>query len=207
MPGHSIARSDSDFKNSMKTTLIFLAAALFMLVNCKKDVNACKNYTELSGMGPLLNPATITVQEFRDTLAKYPELQPYNFQDAPYMAMLNCYVSYKNLPVFSDNYFLIKYKQNDTLSSSQGVLKGTLPNTLEPAVSHKAAIKAAMQYANFDHTCIAYQLGLYNIAPGGNTKNYRLVWKVQPTEKALPFVIIDAENERLVFRSSITFID
>lgn len=188
----------------MMKTIFVLACCLAALAACKKDLGACRNYNELSSQqGHLVDLNGINAPELLDTLAKYPQLQLYSFNTLSYGWNAQCHLVYQGLLVFSDNYSLFKSAVTGSLTAS-----GTAPFistaiSLEPAVSYKDAIAEAKKHANFDHSCISYQLGLYNIngADAAVPKNYRLVWKVQ-SETGYPFVILDARDKWLMASSN-----
>lgn len=174
--------------------LIIALLSLALFAGCKKDVHACKEYTELIGREPAANAAN--APELLDTLAKYPQLQLYRFYSDNYSWNATCHVYYGDLPIFSDYYFLSKSTVTGKLSSQDSVFTGPLTISLEPAVSAKDAIKEAKKLQNFDHTCISYRLGLFNLAYGGG-RNYRLVWRIEGKD-GNPFVTVNAVDKSIV---------
>ena len=182
-----------------KIIIIFISILLF--TECKKHVNACKNQTELKDREHLVNLSGINAPELLDTLAKHPELQLYSFNSTSSNWVARCYVFYNDLLIFSDYYLINKTYNSGMIYASDTLLPKNINFSLEPAIPYQDAIKEAKKKLNFDHTCINYRLGLYNInvRNGDNkTKNYKLVWKIQGKE-GYPYVIIDANTKEVIF--------
>lgn len=187
-------------------SLFLLLTTLFIYTSCKKDVSACKDYKEITGQAHLIDLNTIEAPEFLDTLTKNPQLQAYRFDKNSMTLAMNCHVFYKGLPLFSDYYYILKGTSTNQITTQDTIFKGPLNISLEPGISYKEAIRYAKNIVNFDHTCISYRLGLYNINYG-NTLNadYKLVWKIEG-EKGFPFVIMDASTKRTFLISGGGFI-
>jgi hypothetical protein len=73
--------------------------------------------------------------------------------------------------------------------------------TLTPTLTSSNAIDIAKQNLDYSKSCISYRLGIFdlNSGKGIETKNYKLVWKVQGRNE-VPYVILDA-NSGQVYRS------
>ena len=208
MQNHSNALLDLCFKlNDITMKLLFLSLIPLLLYSaCKKDVSACKDYKEITGKAHLIDLNTIDAPDFIDTLAKHSQLQAYHFDKSSATLSMDCYVFYKDLPLFSDYYHIVKDRATNQITTLDTIFTGPLAISLEPAISYKDAIKYAKSIMNFDHTCISYRLGLYNINYGNTLNaNYKLVWKVEG-EKGFPFVIMDASTKHTFLVSSGIFI-
>lgn len=165
---------------------------------CKKDLGACKEYKEAPGRQQLLDPAGIDFKPFRDTLEKYPQLQAVNYRNDAYSKNLSCNIYYKDLLIFSDTYSLYQNTTNDTIRKFGTIPVSPPAVSLSPGISYKDAITNAKRYANFDHSCISYQLGLFNLNYGGNnTPDYRLAWKIMGSGTPEIWVISDAHNNQI----------
>jgi hypothetical protein len=173
-------------------------ATLFF--SCKKDLGVCKDYKEITGREKGVDVSSIQAKEIHDTLLKYPQLQVYQLQSTPYNTSINCRVYYQDLLIFSDDYALFKNLQADTLSSSGSILTSTLSLSLIPSISYKDAIKKARLHVNLDHSCISYQLGLYNRNRWYNlSPDYRLAWKISDSQNPYIYVIVDAANGSVLY--------
>ncbi|MEO6305093.1 MAG: PepSY domain-containing protein [Bacteroidia bacterium] len=181
-------------------TIIVIFISIISFTRCKKYVNACKELTELKGKEHLVDLNGINAQELIDTLSRHPELQLYKFETSTTNWVARCNVFYKDLIIFSDTYLLNKGYNTGILYASDTLRPKNITFSLEPSVSYEDAIKAAKKEVNFDHTCISYRLGIYNInAISGNSKvkNYKLVWKIEGTDK-YPYAIVDANTKQVI---------
>lgn len=182
----------------MKTIVVVLA--LIAVVSCKKDLNVCKDYKQIAGRENKFATADVPVQQMRDTLLKYPQLEIAELNVNNSVTQVLCNVYYENLPVFSDSYSMFKNNFTDTITFSGSILKTTLSVSLNPSIKYEEAIKEARYHVNLDHSCIAYQLGLYNknrwqmVAP-----NYRLAWKISDVQNPYIYVIIDATDKSYLY--------
>jgi Zn-dependent metalloprotease len=169
-----------------------------LFTSCKKDISVCKNYKELSGQEQLIDLNTINALELIDTLAKYPELQLYKFENTGNGWVARCNVFYKGLIIFSDTYLLNKSTSTGTMYASDTLRIKVMPTSLEPTISSDEAIKTAKRNTNYDHTCISYRLGIHNVNYSySSPKNYKLVWKIEGTDK-YPYTIVDATTNRVI---------
>lgn len=179
------------------TVLCFL---IMILTACKKDLKVCKDYKQISGRESKYVTADVPVQQMRDTLLKYPQLEITQLSTNQYVTQVMCNVYYQHLPIFSDFYSMYKNNVLDTLTVSGSILKSDLNLSLQPTVAHTDAIKEGRKYVNFDHSCIAYQLGLYNKNRWQNkSPDYRLAWKISDVQKPYLYVIIDAANKSYLY--------
>lgn len=179
-----------------KTIMILFCAAL--LYGCKKDVNACKDYKQLSGKEELIDVNTIDVPEFKAILLQYPQLQPYRFKNEQGFATMKCKAFYKGLPVFTDYYNVTKNSSPNSVYITDTVKAYNLTVAVEPGVSYMDAIKESRKVMNFDHTCISYCLGIYNINAyrSYSPDKYVLVWKIEGRNN-YPYVVIDAQTRQI----------
>lgn len=177
--------------------VLFITVCLF--TSCKKDVNACSTYTQISGRETGITSSEIRLKPLRDTLSKYPQLVVYRTQSDQYVNSITCHVYYQDLLIFSDEYGLYQSAGADTLSDFGTKVITPLSISLEPSVNYKDAIKKAKNYVNFDHTCISYQLGLYNVNKWYNLPpNYKLAWKIMDSQKSYIYVIVDAVTNNFI---------
>lgn len=169
-----------------------------LLSGCKKDVNACKDYKQLSGKEELIDVNTIDVPEFKAVLLQYPQLQPYRFKNEQSFASMKCKVFYKGLPVFTDYYNVTKNSSSNQVYITDTVKAYNLPVSVEPGISYTDAIRTAKKVMNFDHTCISYCLGIYNVNAysGYSPDKYVLVWKIEGKNN-YPYVVIDAHTQQI----------
>lgn len=190
---------------------IFISVILFstFMSACKKDLAVCKDYKEIKGRAGGIDPSTIQSKELRDTLLKYPQLEPYQTQSSQMGTSMNCRVYYQDLLVFSDTYSVFKNNMADTLSVTGTIIKTTLPISLSPKITHEDAIAQAKLYINLDHTCTAYELGLYNKNRWANiAPDYRLAWRISDSQNPYIYVIVDALNKYVLYSDrGIYFID
>jgi hypothetical protein len=184
----------------MKKLLMFVLP-LWLFTDCKKDLGACRTYKKITGFEKVTDKNSVTELPLRDTLLKYPQLQlyefiPYNFASV-YGWNARCHVFYKDLMIFSDEYNLQLNAgpASYMLSTRDTIWTGPASFSLDPAVPYEKAIELAKKYVNFDHTCIAYQLGIYCTNRGAIFKyrNYCLAWKIQSDDGNL-YVILDANQ-------------
>lgn len=181
-------------------TIVALIAMMAVMASCKKDLSVCKEYQEIRGRKSTISPANVPVQQMRDTLLKYPQLEIEQLNVNNFATQVTCNVYYQNLPVFSDFYSMFKSNSADTIVVSGSVLTGSLSLSLNPGITHEAAIKTARNYINLDHSCTAYQLGIYNknrwlvLAP-----DYRLAWKISDVQNPYLYVIIDAVDKSYLY--------
>jgi hypothetical protein len=181
--------------------ILTLALVSVFYSSCKKDIKSCKDYQELKGRGQSADLSVITAQEIKDTLAKYPQLVPYLVRNDQYSTGVSCHVYYKDLLIFTDEYYLYKYTDwRDTVTGYGKILNKDPGISIEPQISAMDAIKQAKKSVNFDHTCITYRLGLYNMNPRSETipANYRLVWKIMDSQKSYIYVITDAVSNQVI---------
>lgn len=184
---------------------IFILLAIALAASCKKDLGVCSNYKEIKGREQAADISGLP-QQLKDSLATHPQLVPYSVNLGAYVNGVLCRMYYNDIPVLSGDYSL--YKQSgyghDTV-----MVSGKIPHldpgfSFDPAVSYKDAVKEAKKYANFDHACIAYQLGIYDLqrysqsAPG----QYRLAWKIMDSEKTYIYVIMDATTNQVLYYGS-----
>ncbi len=190
----------------MKKTLVFLALFGFF-ASCKKDVNACKQYKQINKQEQLLDPTAINAPELTDTLKKYPQLQLYKFETYSNGWVARCNMFYNGLILFSQTYSLNKNYSTGAIYSTDTLRPLNLTISLTPSVTYTDAIKKARECCNFDHTCIAYSLGIYNnnLNPAVQ-KNYRLAWKVESDDHN-QFAFIDAQSNTLISCSNYTAIN
>lgn len=179
-----------------KTIMILFCAALFS--SCKKDVNACKDYKQLNGKEELIDVNTIDVPEFKAVLLQYPQLQAYRFKNESGFASMKCKAFYKGLPVFTDYYNVTKNSSSNQVYITDTVKTYHLAVSVEPGISYTDAIKESKKVMNFDHTCISYCLGIYNINAHSSYSpdNYVLVWKIEGKNN-YPYVVIDAHTKQI----------
>lgn len=186
----------------IRKTIFQLLCSFFLFTACKKDINSCKNYKEISGQEQLIDLNTVNAPELIDTLKKYPNLQLYRFETSNSGWVARCNVFYKDFPVFSDTYLLNKSSYTGMLYASDTLRIKTLTISLDPAISSNDAIKIAKRYSNFDHSCISYRLGIYNVNySSAAPKNYKLVWKIESADK-YPYVIVDANTNQFITSDS-----
>lgn len=181
----------------MKNPFIFLILIVFFS-NCRKGVESCKDYQKRDVQENLIDANTIDVPEFRTLLTQHPYLRPYEFNSDYYSWNMRCTVFWKGLPVINDYYVVSKNKITNQVSTSDTLRTYDLPLSTEPGISYTDAIKEAKRVMNFDHTCIFYSLGIYDVGLYGayNSSNYALVWKIEGKEK-YPVVIIDARTKQI----------
>lgn len=179
--------------------IIPILFCLALAAGCKKDITTCKNYKQNNNREP--NVAFAGAPELADTLAKYPELQLSRFYSDNYGWNATCRVYYGDLLIFSDYYSLSKVAVTGTLNIPVPVFRGPLAISLEPSVSYEEAIREAKKWQDFDHTCISYRLGLFNISYYDQGKDYRLAWRIEGA-KGSPYVVVDAVNKAIVQSSS-----
>jgi Zn-dependent metalloprotease len=185
----------------MKTLFIMLiSVALFS--NCKKDVTSCKEYKQLEIQENPIDTNTIDIPEFKALLAQYSCLKPYEFKSDPYSWLMKCNVSYKGIPVLMQQYAIVKSKETNEVKVMDTLRTYDLPLSTEPGISYNDAIKEAKKVMNFDHTCIFYSLGIYEINRSGtyNPDKFILVWKIEGA-KGYPLVILDANTKRVYVNS------
>jgi len=179
--------------------ILSLMVATLLFSSCKKDINACKDYKEITGREQGVDLASIHLQEFRDTLSKYPQLEVYQSNSDQYSNSINCHVYYQGLLVFSDEYNLFKSSTTSSVTSSGEMLSTPLSISLEPTTSYKDAIQKAKYSVNLDHSCISYQLGLYNLNRWYNMPaDYKLAWKIMDSQKSYIYVIVDAVTNSII---------
>ncbi len=181
----------------MKNLLILLISiALFSA--CRKDVTLCKNYTQRNPHESLIDPNSIDVPEFKAFLTQHPYLKPYEFNSDQYASVMKCNVFYKNLPVLMYQYVFSKNKSTNALFLTDTLHNYDLPLSTEPGISYSDAIKEAKRIMNFDHTCIFYSLGIYdiNLHRAYDPNNFVLVWKIEGT-KGYPLVILNANTKEV----------
>jgi hypothetical protein len=180
------------------TTLFFVS---ILVISCTKDKVTCNNDTELKDQNHLVDIQSLNqVPEIIDTLTKYPQLQVYRIINDQYVTGIHCNVFYKGLKVFSDQYSLFKSKSNNSVFTLDNFIIDTVDFALTPTLTHTTAINIAKQNIDFSRTCISYRLGIFDINSGlgTETKDYKLVWKIQG-EHGSPYVVLDANNG-LVYR-------
>jgi len=183
----------------MKNSIILVTLAV-VFFSCKKDLSVCKNYKEITGRVGTIDPASIQITEMRDTLLKYPQLEVSQLYTNSFISSMYCNVYYKNLQLFTDQYTVFKNMTGDSLYTSGTLFQNTLSISLEPKVKYEDAIKEAHNYINLDHSCTAYQLGLYNKNRWSNVPaNYKLAWKISDVEKPYIYVIIDAIDKSYLY--------
>ena len=183
--------------------IVILVALTAVFFSCKKDLSVCKNYKEINARVSNIVPSDLPIKEMRDTLIRYPQLEVTQVNSNNYVSSMNCNVYYQNLLIFSDQYSIYKYMAADSIQASGTILQSTLALSLEPKVNYEDAVKEARKYINLDHSCISYQLGLYNRNRWMNSPaNYRLAWKISDTEKPYIYVIIDAVNNSYIYSES-----
>jgi hypothetical protein len=180
----------------MKELIVFILPLCF-LTGCKKDLGSCKSYKKLSGFEKVIDKNTVSEQPLRDTLLKYPQLQLASLSSYNFGWFARCHVFYKDLMIFSDTYDLQLNAGPSSweLSTTDTIWTRPLNFSLDPAISHEKAIELAKKYVNFDHTCIAYQLGLYctNRYSIFKYRNYCLAWKIQ-SDDGNYYIILDASQ-------------
>lgn len=167
-----------------------------VVVSCAKDKVSCQDITELTDQNHLVDIQPLNqASEFNDTLTKYPQLQVYRVIDDQYLIGMHCNVYYQGLKVFSDQYSLFKSKSDNSLFTLDNFILDTVNFALTPTLTYTNAIDIAKQSIDFSNTCISYRLGIFdlNSGKGIETKNYKLVWKVQG-DNGSPYVILDANN-------------
>lgn len=87
--------------------IFLLLAILTVMTSCQKDVKVCTGYTELTDQNHLVDINNLNgAQELIDTLTKYPQLQVYRIINNQYSWGMHCYVFYKGLKIFTENYTL-----------------------------------------------------------------------------------------------------
>lgn len=180
--------------------LVAVLVTVVVFSACKKDLNVCKDFKEISGRENKFSPADVPIQQMRDTLLKYPQLEIVQLNANNFSTQVMCNVYYQNLPIFSDYYSMFKSALVDTIVFSGSIIKTTLAVSPNPSVTHEEAIKEGRNYINLDHTCTAYQLGLYNKNRWQlSAPNYRLAWKISDVQNPYLYVIIDAVDKSYLY--------
>lgn len=182
--------------------LVSIFFILIVVISCTKDKVPCQEITELTDQNHLVNIQPLNqASAFNDTLTKYPQLQVYRVIDDQHSIGMHCNVFYHGLKVFSDQYSLFKSKTNNSLFTLEDFIIDTVDFTLTPTLTSSNAIDIAKQNLDYSKSCISYRLGIFdlNSGKGIETKNYKLVWKVQGRNE-VPYVILDA-NSGQVYRS------
>ena len=181
----------------MRTTLkqnlaILFLAILFSFSACKKDNKVCDGYKELNDQHHLVDISLLKdVQQFIDTLTKYPQLQLYQVINDQYMYGMHCNTFYKGLKIFDNEYSIYKSKRDNIIFCSD-TIDDSINILITPSIQYENAIRIAKQNLNFDNTCISYRLGIYRF-DSSSVKNYKLVWKIQD-EFGSRYVILDANT-------------
>ena len=180
--------------------ILILSIISMLLGACRKEIKDCKD-EEITGRDKAVDISAIWSQQILDTLAKYPQLQPFNVFTTMYYNGVMCNVYYKDLLIFTDTYTLNKqFGGNDTLTSSGRLLRSDPGISLEPTVTITEAYKEAKKHVNFDNTCIKYRLGLFNSNYGNYSlaAKYELVWKIMDSQNPYIYVIINAVNKQVL---------
>jgi len=183
--------------------LIVIAA---VMASCKRDLQACKDYKEVKAQESAVD-TSILPQAMKDTLAKYPQLRPFAIGSTAFSINMQCHIYYKDL-LFFDNMYALYENFDDIrmmLKSDGKIPKLDAGFSITPAVSYKDAIDFAKHYINFDHTCIAYELGIYDLSPGvadGPYSSYRLAWKIMDSQKTYIYAMVDAQNKQIIYYNS-----
>jgi len=186
----------------MKTNYKFVhftafAFAAVVLFSCKKEEKLCKiKFVEITGQNHLVDMQAVNqVQEFSDTLAKYPHLQVHRIIDDQYQFGMHCNLFHEGLPVFSDQYGLTKSKSTGEVSTINQPPVVSIQISLTPTLDHSDAIDIAKDVIDFKKTCRTYRLGIFNVnaGTGVEAKAYKLVWKIQG-DNGNRYVILDAHS-------------
>jgi len=188
-------------KERLISIIVIIFFVSMVIVSCTKDKVTCLDNTELIDQNHLVDIQPLNqASEFNETLIKYPQLQVYRVIDDQYVIGMHCNVFYQGLIVFSDQYALFKIKSDNSVFSSEDFIVDTVDFSLAPSLTYTNAINTAKQNMDFSKTCVSYRLGIFdlNSGLGIETKDYRLVWKVQG-ENGYPYVVLDA-NDGQVYR-------
>ena len=183
----------------MKTKIIVIAIIL-MQVSCKRDAKVCEKYSELTDRNHVVDPNLIGDQALIDTLSKRPELQLYKIESSQNIKTIKCNVFYRDLKVFSTQYYLHKYSNNPNIYSLNFFDFSSINFSLNPTISHDVAITIAQKNMDYSATCISYRLGIFDINArlSNLSVNYKLVWQIEG-EHGYPIVTINA-NDGTVYR-------
>jgi hypothetical protein len=177
-----------------RIVVVFFVSML--IASCTKDKATCINNTELTDKNHLVDIQSLNqISEFNDTLTKYSQLQVHRIVDDQYVIGMHCNVFYKGLKVFSDHYSLFKSKSANSIFTLDNFIIDTVDFDLVPSLTYANAIDIAKQNMDYSKNCIFYRLGIFDINSGKGieTKDYKLVWKIQG-EDGLPYVVLDANN-------------
>lgn len=184
--------------------LIGLLLIALLYTSCKRDLQACRDYKEVKAQESAVD-TSILPQAMKDTLAKYPQLKPYAVANTGVSSNVRCHIYYKDLFLFNNTYALFENPGGPGIESNGKIPKLDAGFSVVPAVSYWDAIDFAKHYINFDHTCISYELGIYDLSPGvadGRFTSYRLAWKIMDSQKTYIYAIVDAQNKQIIYYNS-----
>ncbi|HSI90802.1 MAG TPA: hypothetical protein VK927_06760 [Adhaeribacter sp.] len=184
-----------------KIICISLFCAL-LTTSCKKDVEVCNKYTELTDRNHLVDISALNAApEILDSLAKYPQLQVYKIINDQHTIGVHCHVFYQGLKVFTDNYRLFKSKNDNHVYNLEDIIPTAINISLAPSIQFEEAIGLARQNVNFTDQCISYRLGIYDInaATSFQPTDYRLTWRIQGENK-FPVVVLDAHTGQVYYK-------
>jgi len=181
------------------SAVLIVSNLLLFWTSCKKDLKVCDTITELSDRKNLVDPNSLGSQALIDTLSKHPEVQVYDIISSQYGWTVKCNVFYKDIKVFSSQYFLHKNNYSNSIICYDTLNFNSINFSLIPSITKDKAIKISKQKLNFNKTCISYRLGIYdlNARKTKSSKNYKLTWKVQG-ENGYPYVVIDANSGQVI---------
>ena len=183
----------------MKKVLGMLFISSFVIFGCKKQINnveKCLVQTQIIKTGHLSQyDFTAEAPNFIDTFSKYPQLQIYRIINDPYLLGVHCHVFYEGIEILNEGYRLFKNKNTGTTDAMDSITS-FIDIGLIPSINHKEAIRIAESKADYKGKCVSFQLGIYDINRGKGIpgKEFKLVWKVIPTDGEYPKVILDAHT-------------
>jgi hypothetical protein len=175
---------------------IILFSAILVLASCKKDIDACRHYSEIPV--PSVDPSGINAPELHDTLNKYAQLKLERVSNDVFGWTATCGVYYNGLINFSGKYTLSKVSTTGTLHAGDtSLLRLPVNLSTEPVIDFNKAIETAKQRINLDHTCIRYKLGIFSL-PYHAKKSYYLVWRIEGKD-GHPFAYVDANQNYVLY--------
>lgn len=200
----------------MKKHLIALsfAAISLSLPSCDKDNttdnNRNKDYSTCLGPSHVTNDGAVTytylldehAPEFKDTLAKYPNLQASSVNMKDGFLNMECNVwANASTQLFFATYGLKKNLSNGAITATQSNLtQYDLANVnLTGSVRYESAYDSASKYFIYDQMCIKYTFGVYDKATLLNVDSpvYRVAWKFEG-KKTGNIVYVDANDNTVI---------
>lgn len=188
----------------MKKVLGMLFISSLIILGCKKQAippEKCEVQTQITKNGHLIHyDFSSDAPNFIDTFNKYPQLQIYRLILEPELIGVHCNVFYQGLEIFDEGYRIFK-NRNTGETFVMDSIRTFFNIELTPTMTHKEAIRIAESKVDYKGGCVSYQLGIYdmNRVKVNLPEDFKLVWKVTPTNGEYPMVMLDAHTGKTYY--------